>query len=33
MSPDDTRELIHLFQALMIGGAVGIFTHLVIGDE
>lgn len=33
MGPEDTRDLIHLLQALLIGGVVGIFTHLVIGDD
>jgi hypothetical protein len=33
MGPEDTRELIHIFQALLIAGICGITTYLIIGDE
>jgi hypothetical protein len=33
MGPDDTRELIHIFQALLIAGICAIATYLIVGDE
>jgi hypothetical protein len=33
MGPEDTRELIHIFQALLIAGICGITTYLIVGDE
>jgi len=33
MGPENTRELIHIFQALLIAGICGITTYLIIGDE
>jgi hypothetical protein len=33
MGAEDTRELIHIVQALLIAGICGITTYLIIGDE
>ncbi len=33
MSPENTRELIQILQALLIAGICGITTYLIIGDE
>ena len=33
MGPDDTRELIHIAQALLVAGICAIVTHLIIGDD
>lgn len=33
MGPEDTRELIHIFQVLLIAGICAITTYLIVGDE
>ena len=33
MGTEDTRDLIHILQALLIAGICGITTYLIIGDE